>query len=114
MISDFTREICRTLCVEKAIDMEIARLGRKAEIMRRRPLTEAERADDEREQAAAGRLVEIAAGEPEPVQPPAPAPRVDPAYAQMVLAGFDDLTRGERRTTKDRKAEVERAARQRL
>jgi hypothetical protein len=48
-ISNFTRDICRMLCIERAVDMEIARLDDKLKIMRERPLTESEtRWDKER------------------------------------------------------------------
>ena len=48
MISEFTRTICRQLCVERAIQSEAERLERKAAILRSgRPLTKEEIASDE-------------------------------------------------------------------
>lgn len=66
MISEFTRRWCQALCVEKAIEMEIERLGEKAAIMKQRPLTTQEMKRDSERRAEAGRLIEIAQ---QPVEP---------------------------------------------
>ncbi|HTI78957.1 MAG TPA: hypothetical protein VL614_00750 [Acetobacteraceae bacterium] len=59
-VSEYTRRICRRICYERYLEMEIARLDRKAEIMHRRPLTEGELARDAEDKAASQRMLEAA------------------------------------------------------
>lgn len=56
-VSDYTREVCRRLCYERYLNMEIERLDRKAAIMTRRPLTEAEAARDAEDREASRRML---------------------------------------------------------
>ena len=60
-ISEFTREVCRGLCVEKAIETEIKRLHAKGEAMKRGPLTQADIDFDNERRDEAKRLLDIGA-----------------------------------------------------
>jgi hypothetical protein len=57
-VSDFTREICKVLCIERGVEMEIARLKLKEQRMVRNGgmLTETQKAEDEVLRAESGRM----------------------------------------------------------
>lgn len=59
-VSEYTREICRRLCCERFLDMELERLDRKAAIITRRPMTEAEAVRDAEDKEASLRMLEAA------------------------------------------------------
>jgi len=65
MISDFTRRICRQLCAERAIELELARLAWKLKILESRgALSPAEAViDGERKAEAAGLMATAAKGD---------------------------------------------------
>lgn len=57
-VSEFTRNICRRLCVEKAVDMEINRLSDKAEMLKRQgSLSPSQASRDQARREEAQRMV---------------------------------------------------------
>lgn len=118
-VSEFTRRICRQLCVEKAIDMEIGRLNDKLRIMKERgALSETEAEEDAFRRAQASRLIDVAETPIVIAEPPSDAIAPERATArtqkQLTLDMFDQLSADDRRAEHARKKAVEYAGRKRL